>query len=280
MNYRHAYHAGSFADVVKHAVLALVIGHLRRKEAPFLVLDTHAGIGAYDLAGIEAGKTGEWQHGIGRVLAAPEPPAALAPYLDAVRGLNPDGTLRWYPGSPALARALMRPQDRLALVELHPEDHAELKRRFAGESGIGIHHMDGYTALKALLPPPERRGCVLIDPPFEVKDEVPRLCRGLAQALRRWPTGTILVWYPIKARPAVDRFLAEIAMLAPPPTLVAELLLRPADDPFRLNGTGMLVINPPWQLDQALADLLPWLAAVLAPECGSWCCHALAGGAL
>ncbi len=275
MNYRHAYHAGSFADVVKHAVLALVIGHLRRKETPFLVLDTHAGIGAYDLAGIEAGKTGEWQGGIGRVLAQPAPPAALAPYLDAVRDLNPDGGLRWYPGSPALARALMRPQDRLALVELHPEDHAELKRRFAGDHATGIHHMDGYVALKALLPPPERRGCVLVDPPFEAKDEAQRLCRGLAQALGRWPTGTILVWHPIKARAAVTRLHADIVGLAPPSTLAVELLLRPADDPFRLNGTGMLVINPPWQLDQALAGLLPWLTAVLAPDGGSWRCQKL-----
>ncbi len=276
MNYRHAYHAGSFADVLKHAVLALVVGHLRRKEAPFVVLDTHAGIGAYDLAGIEAGKTGEWQQGIGRVLAAATPPPALAPYLDAVRGLNPDGGLRWYPGSPVLARALLRLHDRLALVELHPEDHAGLRRRFAGDRAVGIHHMDGYVALKALLPPPERRGCVLIDPPFEAKDEGARLCRGLAEALRRWPTGTILVWYPIKARSVVDRLHADIAMLAPPPTLVAELLLRSADDPFRLNGSGMLVVNPPWQLDQALAELLPWLTDVLAPEGGSWRCTPLA----
>ena len=163
------------------------------------------------------------------------------------------------------------------MVELHPEDHAELRRRFAGDRGTGIHHLDGYVALKALLPPPERRGCVLIDPPYEAKDEAGRLCRGLAQALKRWPTGTVLVWYPIKARPAVDRLLGDVAMLAPPPSLVAELLLRPAADPFRLNGSGMLVINPPWQLDTALAELLPWLAAVLAPESGMWRCAPLIG---
>ncbi len=270
MNYRHAYHAGGFSDVVKHAVLALALGHLRRKDTPFFVLDTHAGIGRYDLSGPQAEKTGEWQGGVGRLLAAPAPQPALTPYLDAVRRLNPEGGLRWYPGSPEVARGLLRPGDRLALVELHPEDMAELKGGFAGDRRVGIHHMDGYAALKALLPPPERRGLVLIDPPFEVKDEVARLRAGLAQALKRWSTGIYLIWYPIKARPAIERFHADIAMLAPPPTLVAEVLLRPAEDPFRLNGTGMLIVNPPWQLDAALGELLPWLAAQLAPEGGDW----------
>ncbi len=270
MNYRHAYHAGGFSDVVKHAVLALALSHLRRKDTPFLALDTHAGVGRYDLAGPQAEKTGEWQGGIGRVLASPAPPPALGPYLDVVRRLNPDGGMRWYPGSPELARTLLRPGDRLSLVELHPEDVAELKRLFAGDRQVGIHHMDGYVALKALLPPPERRGLVLIDPPFEVKDEVERLRAGLGRTLKRWPTGIYLIWYPIKARAAIERFHADIAMLAPPPTLAAELLLRPADDPFRLNGTGMLIVNPPWQLDQALAELLPWLAANLAPDSGTW----------
>ncbi|MEW5728734.1 MAG: 23S rRNA (adenine(2030)-N(6))-methyltransferase RlmJ [Pseudomonadota bacterium] len=270
MNYRHAYHAGNFADVVKHAVLALVIEHLCRKEAGFLYLDTHGGVGVYDLASEQAGKTGEWRAGIGRVLAAPEPPLALTPYLDAVRAMNaglPEP--RRYPGSPWLARVLSRPRDRLALCELHPEDNAALKRLFKGEKRVGVHHMDGYEALKAMLPPPERRGVVLIDPPFEVKDELLRLRKGLAQALKRWPTGLYAIWYPIKDRAPIDRFHADLTMLAPPPTLVAELRVRAGDDPFKLNGCGLVLVNPPWKLDEALADLLPWLAGTLAPGAGS-----------
>ncbi len=268
MNYRHAFHAGNFADVMKHSVLALVIAHLQRKPAPYVTIDTHAGIGAYDLHGESAERTGEWRDGIGRVLAQPHPPAALAGYLEAVRAMNPDGGLRWYPGSPALAVALARPQDRLALVELHPEDNALLRDSFGGDRRIGIHHMDGYEALRALLPPPERRGVVLVDPPYEVKDEMLRLKKGLTQACRRWPTGTYLVWYPIKARSAIDRFHAELTMLGLPPTLAAEIITRSGDDPQTLNGCGLVILNPPWQLDAVLADMLPWLAAVLAPEEG------------
>jgi len=270
MNYRHAFHAGNFADVVKHAALALVIAHLKRKEAPFLVLDTHAGIGVYDLAAPEAEKTGEWKGGIGRVLAAAAVPDELAPYLEVVAGLNPEGGIRRYPGSPMVARRLMRAQDRLALVELHPEDHGELARRFAGHARVGLHRMDGYAALTALLPPPERRGVVLIDPPYEDRDELARLCRALAQAGRRWPTGIYLAWYPIKAKAPVDRFLAELAMQGLPAVLAAEIRLRGGDDPATLNGCGLAVVNPPWQFDAAMAAMLPWLADTLAPEDGGW----------
>lgn len=268
MNYRHAYHAGNFADVQKHAVLALVLEYLKRKDAPFLYADTHAGIGAYDLASVQAEKTGEWKEGIGRVLEQPDPPEELRPYLDAVAALNPDGGIRHYPGSPAVAAALARPTDRLALCELHPEDAATLKDRFAADKRVGVHHMDGYTALKALLPPPERRGMVLIDPPFEVRDEFDRMRRGLAQAIKRWPTGLYALWYPIKAKAPVERFHADLAMLGLPKTLVAELFIRGGDDPQRLNGCGLVLINPPWKLDEALGNLLPWLARVLAGDEG------------
>lgn len=265
MNYRHAYHAGNFADVHKHAILALVIEHLKRKDAPFLYADTHAGIGAYDLASVQAEKTGEWKSGIGRVLEQPDPPAELRPYLDAVAALNPDGGLKLYPGSPAVVSALARPNDRLALCELHPEDAETLRWSFARDKRVGVHHMDGYTALKALLPPPERRGLVLIDPPFEVRDEFERMRKGLAQAMKRWPTGLYALWYPIKARAPVDRFHADLAMLGLPKTLVAEVMIQDGDDPNRLNGCGLVLINPPWKLDESLAVLLPWLARVLAP---------------
>lgn len=265
MNYRHAYHAGNFADVHKHATLALVLEHLKRKEAPFLYADTHAGIGAYDLASVQAEKTGEWKDGIGRVLEAGAPPDELAPYLAAVRALNPDGGLRFYPGSPAVAAALARPEDRLALCELHPEDAETLRRRFAADRRVGVHHRDGYEGLKALLPPPERRGLVLIDPPFEVRDEFDRMRKGLAQALKRWSNGLYALWYPIKNRAPIDRFHADIAMLGVSKALVAELMIRKGDDPTKLNGCGLVVINPPWKLDESLAALLPWLAKVLAP---------------
>lgn len=269
MNYRHAYHAGNFADVHKHATLALVLEHLKRKDAPFLYADTHAGIGDYDLASVQAEKTGEWKDGIGRVLAEAAAPDELAPYLDAVRALNPEGGVRFYPGSPAVATALARPSDRLALCELHPEDAETLRRRFAADRRIGIHHRDGYEALKALLPPPERRGLVLIDPPFEVRDEFQRMRAGLTQAVKRWPTGVYALWYPIKNRAPIDRFHADLAMLGLPKTLVAELMIRRGDDPARLNGCGLVVVNPPWKLDESLAALMPWLAKVLAPEQGS-----------
>ncbi|MDO8608472.1 MAG: 23S rRNA (adenine(2030)-N(6))-methyltransferase RlmJ [Phaeospirillum sp.] len=269
MNYRHAYHAGNFADVMKHVALSLVVASLKRKETPFFALDTHAGLGAYDLDSIAAGKTGEYLDGIAKVLARPDPPTALAPYLTVVRDWNPDGGLRWYPGSPEVIRAMMRPQDRLALVELHPEDVVELRRRFAGDRRVGVHHQDGYLAAKGLLPPPERRGLALIDPPFEVKDELDRLRVALRRMRKLWPTGVVMVWYPIKGREPVRKFHQTIRDEGGPKTLAVELLTRPDDDPFRLNGSGLLVINPPWRLDEALAEALAWLTPVFAPVHGS-----------
>jgi 23S rRNA (adenine2030-N6)-methyltransferase len=268
MNYRHAYHAGNFADVQKHAVLALVIEHLKRKEGAFRYVDTHSGIGVYDLGSVQAEKTGEWQDGIGRVLAAANPPAELEPYLRAVDSVNPGGGVLHYPGSPAVVAALARPIDKLALCELHPEDAATLRRAFARDGRVGVHHMDGYVALKAMLPVPERRGMVLIDPPFEVRDEFAQMRKGLAQALKRWPTGLYGLWYPIKAREPVARFHADLAMLGLPKALVAEVMVHDGDAPDRLNGAGLVLVNPPWKLDEALGTLLPWLAATLAPGTG------------
>jgi len=269
MNYRHAYHAGNFADVMKHAALVLVLESLRRKPTPFFALDTHAGIGAYDLGSVAAGKTGEYLGGIARVLDAPDPPAELAPYLDLVRKWNAGGVLAHYPGSPEVVRGLMRPTDRLALVELHPEDVEDLRRRFKGDRRVAVHHLDGYLAAKGLLPPPERRGLVLIDPPFEVRDEVQRLTQALRRARRLWATGTYLVWYPIKDRAPVQRFHDQLRAEGGLPILAAEVLINPDDDPHHLNGSGLLVINPPWQFDTSMAVLLPWLARVLAPGKGS-----------
>lgn len=271
MNYRHAYHAGNFADVVKHAVLALAIDRLKAKETGFCVLDTHAGVGRYDLEGTAARKTGEYLTGIARLLAASPHrlPPELAPYLGAVRALNgsrDNSRLRWYPGSPRLVRSLLRRQDRLVALELHPEDAAALAALFQRDPQVTVFGMDGYTGLKALLPPPERRGLVLIDPPFETTDEFERVVRGLRHAYRRWASGHYIVWYPVKHRPPVTAFHEALKASGIARILAAELLLRPAEDPFRLNGCGLILVNPPWPLEDKLRRLLPALATLLGAE--------------
>jgi 23S rRNA (adenine2030-N6)-methyltransferase len=259
MNYRHAFHAGGFVDVMKHAALALAIGHLKAKEAPFCVIDSHAGIGRYDLWAEPARRTGEYRDGILKVMKG-APPAALEPFLAVVRAMNGGSRhVRWYPGSPGLAQALIRPQDRIVLVELHPDDARTLADAFAGDPRIRVQQGDGYVALKALLPPPERRGLVLIDPPYEVTDEFQRLVRGLHHAHRRWATGIYMIWYPIKHRGPVKAFHDALAASGIRRILVAELLLRPDTDPERLNGSGLAIVNPPWRLDETLAGLLPEL---------------------
>lgn len=272
MNYRHAYHAGNFADVLKHAVLSLVIEHLKRKPAPFRAIDTHAGVGLYDLAAEAATKTGEWREGIGRIVDADLPQDAariLAPYLGVVRGLNAPGTLTRYPGSPVIARRLMRAGDRLVVNELHPEDFAALKELFARESQVKVLQLDGWTALKSLLPPKERRGVVLVDPAYEAPGELDRLVQGLKDVARRFATGTILLWYPIKDVKPVAALRRQIVELAFAKALAVELMVRAPDDPKRLNGAGLLVINAPFTLPDQLDVLLPHLARLLAQGAGA-----------
>jgi 23S rRNA (adenine2030-N6)-methyltransferase len=274
VNYRHAYHAGNFADVVKHAVLALAIDRLKVKDAAFCVIDTHAGIGRYDLSVPPASKTGEYKTGIGRLLAQdPETlPSELRPYLAAVKALNGGGLgkggLRWYPGSPRLARSLMRRQDRLVALELHPEDAATLAALFVRDPQVRVQQADGYGGLKALLPPRERRGLVLIDPPFEARDEFERLVQGLRQAYRRWATGHYVIWYPIKDQQPVAAFHAALKATGIARILTVELLLRPADDPQRLNGCGLVLVNPPWPIEDKLRAFMPALATLLGAEAG------------
>ncbi|MEQ8268770.1 MAG: 23S rRNA (adenine(2030)-N(6))-methyltransferase RlmJ [Parvibaculum sp.] len=270
MNYRHAYHAGNFADVMKHAVFALVLDHLKRKEKPFFVLDTHAGTGETDLAGIEAGKTGEFREGIARILAAADPHPALAPYLAALP--SPLGV---YPGSPALAAKLTRPQDRLAFCELHPEDAAALARLFRRDARVKTHMIDGYTALKSMLPPKERRGVVLIDPPFEQRDEHDRLVAALNDAVARFATGTYILWYPVKDPSVSGAFLERLAEQGPPKTLCLELHIMAAD-PARMTGCGLVIVNPPYALTEQGPDgrstarsLMDWLAQTLAQAPGA-----------
>jgi 23S rRNA (adenine2030-N6)-methyltransferase len=250
MNYRHAYHAGNPADVVKHAVLAFILDHLMKKDTPVRVIDTHAGIGRYDLTSDAAERTGEWVEGIGRLWGRdlPEPLAALLdPYLDAVARLNPDGRLRFYPGSPEIARLLTRPIDGLTLCELHAEDAAILGGLFRSEARAKVIDIDGWLAPKAFLPPKEKRGLVLIDPPFERAGDYDRLVDALASGYRRFATGVFLLWYPVKDAAEVRRFHRMIADLAIPKCLVIEATWRVVDGK-RLAGAGLVTINAPYTL--------------------------------
>ncbi|MCC6471740.1 MAG: 23S rRNA (adenine(2030)-N(6))-methyltransferase RlmJ [Alphaproteobacteria bacterium] len=268
MNYRHLYHAGNFADVFKHAILALVIERLKAKDAPFAVIDTHAGAGLYDISGPEAQKTGEFARGYGQIASA-DLPAALAPYRAAVAQVNPEVALRFYPGSPLLALALMRPRDRLVACELHPDEARALKRALGRDKRAEVHERDGYAALKAFLPPKERRGLVLIDPPFEAPAERRRVVRALAQAHARWPTGIYALWYPIKADSEARLFHAELANTGIRRQLACEVRMQAGDEPARLNGCGLVIVNPPFQIEATLRQVLPALHAALAGAGGT-----------
>jgi 23S rRNA (adenine2030-N6)-methyltransferase len=280
MNYRHAFHAGSFADVVKHAVLARILTHLRAKPAAFRVLDTHAGAGRYDLAGAEASRSPEWREGIARLLAAPvaEPARALlAPYLDAVAGLNPPGRLTTYPGSPALVLALLRPQDRLTACELEPNAAAALARNLGRDRRSKALALDGWTALNAYVPPKERRGLVLIDPPFEDEGDFSRLAQGVEAAHRKWPGGSYLLWYPIKERAGPDALARRLRRAGIAKILRAEIRIAASPGSNRLGACGLIVVNPPWTLESELDVLLPALQTILAGKGGGHRVDWLAG---
>ena len=269
MNYRHAFHAGNFADVVKHTVLARIVEYLKRKDGAFRVIDTHAGAGMYDLSADEASRTGEWHAGIGRLIDVQLPkPAAdlLAPYLAAVRAANGDGPLALYPGSPWIVRHLLRRQDRLTAIELHPEDAMRLKHQFAGDIQVRVIELDGWLALGAQVPPKEKRGLVLVDPPFEIAGEFDRLVDGLVRAHRRWPGGVYALWYPIKDRAAVNAFRADLAATGIPKILDIRLEIRPPSREPRLDGSGIVVVNPPFTLEAEMKTLLPILAKVLGED--------------
>lgn len=269
MNYRHAFHAGSFADVVKHAVLCRILDYLRTKDTPFRVIDTHAGAGLYDLSGEEARRGGEWQEGIGRLMAAPLPEkvqALLAPYLDVIGALNERGRIKLYPGSPAIVRAWLRPQDRLIACELESKAAVALRHNMRGDPRIKTLEIDGWTALAAYVPPPERRGLVLVDPPFEQDDDFVQLSKGLGTAHRKWSTGIYALWYPIKSRPEPDALARSLARSGIRKIMRAEVTVAPLTDPSRLNGSGMIVVNPPWTLEAELTTLLPALAGVLGRD--------------
>ncbi len=266
MNYRHAFHAGNFADVFKHTILLGLIEALKGKQTPFCYVDTHAGRGRYDLNGAEATRTGEATSGVQRLLASTRAPALLHVYVNLVRALNAGHEeLTVYPGSPLLASLLMREHDRGILCELQPEEAVALKALFRGDARFAVHERDGYAAMKALLPPPQRRGLVLVDPPFEAQDDEFRVIeKALTDAERRWPTGIYAVWYPIKLRQHVQPFHRWLARIGFAKVLVAELLLHPDNSALRLNGCGIAIVNPPWKFERQLEDLLPALQTLLA----------------
>jgi 23S rRNA (adenine2030-N6)-methyltransferase len=267
MNYRHAFHAGNFADVFKHAAWSRILQHLRAKPAPFRVIDTHAGAGLYDLTGPEASRSGEWRDGIARLLAAPlgaDARALLTPYLDALAAFNPDGRLAAYPGSPALTRHWLRSQDRLTACELEPGAAAALADSLRGDARAKAVAIDGWMALNAYVPPPERRGAVLVDPPFEEGDDFRRLSDHLATAQRKWATGIFVLWYPIKDPGESEALARRLRRLAMAKVMRAELHATPGEQ-TRLGGAGLIVVNPPWTLEAELRILLPALAAALSP---------------
>jgi 23S rRNA (adenine2030-N6)-methyltransferase len=277
MNYRHAYHAGNFADVIKHAVVTRIVEYLKRKEPAFRVIDTHAGKGRYDLAGTEASRTDEWRAGIGRLMAANLPASAgdlLKPYLDVVRGENPVGDagagerLAVYPGSPLIVRRLLRRQDRLSAIELHPEDADALAALFAGDHQVRVIRLDGWLALGAHLPPKENRGLVLVDPPFEKEGEFDRMVDGLTKAHRRFPGGVYALWYPVKNRREVEGFIKAIRETGIRRVMRIEMTVGKSSAGQRLDGCGMVVVNPPYTFGEDMQILLPALTGILEEGSG------------
>ena len=267
MNYRHGYHAGNFADLLKHAALCELLRLLTAKDKKLFVLDTHAGAGGYDLGGSQARRTGEAEAGIGRLMAESRTgmPAAVARYLAAVQAYDrkfgpPGGALHRYPGSPRLVRAALRPGDRFIACEKHPGEALLLKREFAGDRAVEVRQADGYHAIKSNLPPVERRALVLIDPPFEATDEFEVLARAVRHGLRRFATGCYAIWYPVKDEPAVEAF---IQSLVETQYLRMELDLGPRTPEGKLAACGLVVINPPWKFEEAMREALPWIAARL-----------------
>lgn len=283
MNYRHHFHAGNFADVVKHALLVQLVRALQKKDKGFLYLDTHAGRGGYDLAAAAQGdslaRKPEHPEGIGRLWGNGALPPALADYVGLVREYDrcsrgagateePPANVRYYPGSPWFAQALARPRDRLVLCERQPEEYAALAEAFAFSPGTLVREMDGYEAVRALLPPPERRALVLIDPPFEAQDEFAAMADAFAEGLRRFPTGVFAGWYPLTERARVEAFFSALLTQKLPPTLIAEVAIAGDASDLKMKGCGLVILNPPWQFDQAIQPMVAVLAELLAQKPG------------
>jgi 23S rRNA (adenine2030-N6)-methyltransferase len=267
VNYLHAFHAGNFADVHKHIVLLMLLEHLRKKPKPFFVLDTHAGRGLYDLKSEEAQRGGEWQNGVAKVTASQLNFPEISAYLQAIQQ-SPSGerALRFYPGSPLLIAGKLRENDRAVFVEQQPEEAAALRNELRGRTRVSVLAQDGYAAIKANLPPKENRGLVLIDPPFEVADEFERLAKALQLGLERWPNGMFCAWYPIKADATHLKFHRQLKDAGLKKLLLSEFNIKPVDSPLGLNGSGLLIANPPYQLDERMRAILSALHLALSSD--------------
>jgi 23S rRNA (adenine2030-N6)-methyltransferase len=271
MNYRHAFHAGNHADVLKHLVLSRLLALLAKKDAPYAYLDSHAGIGLYDLRGDQASRTGEWLEGIQRVWQADDVPALFDDYLGVIRALNPDGQLRYYPGSPEVARELSREQDRLQLNEKHPEDGQLLKANMKYDRRVAVHLGEGWHVPRALLPTAQKRAVLLIDPPFEQADELQRCAQAMKESIARMRQAVVAIWYPIKDQRQLKRFYQDLQGTGAPKLLRIELLVHAADNAdVGLNGSGLAIANPPWGLEDELRSVLPWLGQNLGQTQGGW----------
>ncbi|CAM3768554.1 23S rRNA (adenine(2030)-N(6))-methyltransferase RlmJ [Xenorhabdus thuongxuanensis] len=266
LSYRHSFHAGNHADVLKHVVQSLIIESFKVKEKPFLYLDTHSGAGRYHLSGEHAERTGEYLEGIARIWQRDDIPEELAAYMDVVKALNPQGSLRYYPGSPLIARHLLREHDELNLSELHPSDFPLLRTEFSRDRRARVLREDGFQQLKSKLPPKSRRGFVLIDPPYELKSDYQNVVLGIQEGYKRFATGTYALWYPVVLRQQIKRLVKGLEATGIRKILQIELGMRPDSDQRGMTASGMIVINPPWKLEQQMKVVLPWLHQVLVPE--------------
>lgn len=270
MNYRHAFHAGNHADVFKHIVLSHLISLLTQKDTPFAYIDTHAGIGLYDLQASEANRTGEWLEGIKLLFDKSDIPSQIIPYMNIIKSINEPNNLRYYPGSPKIAEQLMRQQDHIILNEKHPEDALLLKQNFKHIRDITIHSQNGWLLPKAILPTKEKRILILIDPPFEQENELDLCVKSLTDAITRMRQAIVTIWYPIKDQKSLNSFYNKLKKSNAPKLLKAELMINPADNNLGLNGSGMIIANPPWKLESELQSFLPYLVNTLTKGKGKW----------
>jgi 23S rRNA (adenine2030-N6)-methyltransferase len=268
LSYRHSFHAGNHADVVKHIVQSLILNALQQKDKPFVYHDTHSGVGRYDLTHEWSEKTGEYKLGIAKVWQQAALPDDISSYIDAIKQLNNGDQLRYYPGSPLIARAHLRPQDRMLLTELHPSDYPLLEQEFHRDHQVAIYKEDGFQRLKASLPPKERRGLVLIDPPYELAKEYHDVVRAIAQSYKRWSTGIYAIWYPVVNRCDIDDLIDGLKALDIRKILQIELGVSPDTTERGMTASGMIVINPPWKLESQMEQILPFLQQAIAPATG------------
>ncbi|HDR1337866.1 TPA: 23S rRNA (adenine(2030)-N(6))-methyltransferase RlmJ [Pasteurella multocida] len=272
LSYRHSFHAGNHADVLKHLVLMLIIENLQQKEKGFYYLDTHAGVGRYRLFSEEAEKTAEFEQGIARLWQRDDLPEEVARYIKLIKQVNYGGkALRYYAGSPLIAAKMLRPQDRALLTELHPSDYPLLRNNFKEFDNVTTKRDNGFQQLKATLPPKERRGLVLIDPPYELKEDYDLVVNAIEEGYKRFATGIYAIWYPVVLRQQTKRILKGLEKTGIRKILQIELAVRPDSDQRGMTASGMIVINPPWTLTQQMQNILPYLTDVLVPEgTGSW----------